>query len=69
MSEIRNRHPDKPTTSRALDEQAHAIAILETVEGDWQAARLGVVMMVDAGLVTTEYAERLLGMITPKGEC
>jgi hypothetical protein len=69
MSEIRNRHPDKPTTSPALNARDHAIAILETVEGDWQAARLGVAMMVDAGLVTTEYAERLLGMITPKGEC
>jgi hypothetical protein len=64
-----SRYPDKPTTSPALDAQAHAMAILDTVEGDWQAAMLGVAMMVDAGLVTTAYAERLLSMITPKGEC
>jgi hypothetical protein len=63
------RHPDKAVTSPALDAQAHAMAILETVDGDWQAAQLGVVMMFDAGLVTVEYAERLLQLVTPKGEC
>jgi len=60
--------PDKsPTPADFLDPLAHAIVILETVEGDYRMALEHV--PVWAAVYGVEYAMQLENFLTPKGEC
>jgi len=67
MSMSRLHWPDKPEWQP--DARQHAMVIMDEVQGDWHHAQECVMAMVVSGAVTVGYAQRLLWLTMPHGEC